>query len=466
MSSVDELGSSFEVPSPLTSTIPARRAWERTESASTDPLSATGRTDSFSHTAQRMRYSGASPRKGGACTAMPAPPDPAPPPMDAPGHTQVQWDALVNRIFDEARARPALLLGGCGLTTVPSVVGDLRHYVAIEPRRADQRTRSTSHATHGDQVQLYLWDNQLTRLPSALFQVTNLGVLSLRKNRLTHLPAAIGDLCHLRELNVGGNALTYLPAEIQKLQLHTFTYVPNPFLPIPPDATLDVRPLYGAAPQPARTPLASRWTRAHTDAGIVQPAPAAQHDASAPRLMARTLGRLERGALPSLADLCVQRLLSEEPLIIEQYETGCLRTLQHTLTASTIARLEAARRSATASWGTRSDVAGPPIRWYDDAPTSQPVPSALDVNTALEQWDDASTNVWFQRCPGIHKQRLSEAYAADSDWPAGPPGPLFVQAAETQIEWVSHIAGVRVAKQAVELAGTTVQGMPAASSEL
>lgn len=455
MSSMDELGSSYEVPA--TSTIPARRAFERTESASTDPLSAAGRTESFSYTAQRLRFSDASPRKN--ATAAPAPaPEPAPP-TDA-SHAELQWDVLVNRIFDEARARPALLLGGYGLESVPSVVGDLRHYVAIEPRRAGART--SSQVTNSNQVQLYLWDNHLTRLPSALFQVTNLGVLSLRKNRLTHLPAAIGDLCHLRELNVGGNALSYLPAEIQQLQLHTFTYVPNPFLQIPPDAALDVRPLYGAAPQPLRPPPA-RWARAHTDAGVMQRAPAC---ASAP-LMARTLGALERGAMPSLADLCVQRLLSDDPLLIEQYETGCLRALQHTLTASTVAKIEAARRSATASWGTRADLSSHTrsMRWYEDAPLGARAPSAFDVDTALERLDDACDNVWFQRCPGVHERaHTGEAPGPCTDWPTGPAGPLFVQAAESRIEWVSHVAGVRVAKQAIEMAGTTVQGTPASSS--
>ncbi|WFD21054.1 hypothetical protein MCAP1_003310 [Malassezia caprae] len=429
MSSVDELGSSYEVPT--TSIIPARRAFERTESASTDPLSAAGRTESFSHAAQRLRFSDASPKKG-ASAAPAAAPEP-PPPADV-SRAELQWDALVNRIFDEARARPALLLGGYGLESVPSVVGDLRHYVAIEPRRAGART--SSQVTNSNQVQLYLWDNHLTRLPSALFQVTNLGVLSLRKNHLTHLPAAIGDLRHLRELNVGGNALSYLPAEIQQLQLHTFTYVPNPFLQIPPDALLDVRPLYGAAPPPTRAPV--RWARAHTDAGVMQRAPAP----SAP-LMARTLGALERGAMPSLADLCVQRLLSDDPLLIEQYETGCLRALQHTLTASTVAKIEAARRSATASWGTRADLGhARPMRWYEDAPLSARAPSALDVDTALEQLDDACDNVWFQRCPGAHERGAAGgAAAACSDWPGRPAGPLFVRAAETRIEWVSHVAG-------------------------
>lgn len=470
MSSMDELGSSFEVPTPFatTSTIPARRAFERTESASTDPLSAAGRTDSFSHTAQRLRFSDASPQKGSASTASAAPspaaatehaPDPV---FSTPKPAKLQWEPLVNRIFDEARPRPALLLGGYGLTSVPSVVGDLRHYVAIDPRRADARTSSLIPA-NDDHVQLYLWDNALTRLPSALFQVTNLGVLSLRKNQLTHLPAAIGDLRHLRELNVGGNALTYLPAEIQQLQLHTFTYVPNPFLPIPPDATLDVRPLYGTAPQRMRPPPAPRWARAHTDAGIVQRTAASSDKVP---LMARTLGSLERGAMPSLADLCVQRLLSDDPLLIEQYETGCLRALQHTLTASTVAKIEAARRSATASWGTRADVRGPmrPMRWYEDAPLDTPAPSALDVDTALEQLDDASDNVWFQRCPGVHERITSASDATNTDWPTRTAGPLFVRSAETRMEWVSHVAGVRVAKQAIEMAGATVQGTPAASS--
>lgn len=427
------------------------RSFARTESASTDPLSAAGRTDSMQRAPQRARPCGTSPKKltrrdadAGSLAAWEQA-DEGPRPR--PG--QVHWDAVVSRVFDEGREKPALLFGGYGLTHISSVIGDLQHYVTIEPRRADCEGARESPRHH---LQLFLWDNRLTRLPSALFQLTNLGVLSLRKNQLTHLPAAIGTLCNLRELNIGGNALAYLPAEIQQLQLDTFTYVPNPFVSVPPGAVLDVRTAYG---QEAQVRAGPRWSRAHTLATSV-PGHAVQRG-----LIARVLGAYERLAAPSLLALCMQRLLSGDPALIAEYETGCLQALEHTLDARVVARLEAARRSATASWGGHIAHSAKDPLWYEGAAfyeaDEQPrVCTATDVDTMLEEKDDASANFWYNRCPAPKHGTIS-----GGDWPTAPSGPLFVHAAEQRIEWVSHVAGVRVAKQGIELAGASVRGMPA-----
>ena len=77
---------------------------------------------------------------------------------------------------------------------------------------------------------------------------------------------------------------------------------------------------------------------------------------------------------------------------------------------------------------------------------------ADNVDAMLEA-DDAGHNVWFNRCPAHGRE-------SRTDWPSRS-GPLFVDAAEERIEWVSHVAGVRVAKQGIEMAGTSVRGMPA-----
>ena len=411
--SMVEMGSSYDAPSTFA------RPFVRTDSANTDPLSAAGRVDSMQRAPQRTRLTGTSPKKLTRHGSHLAPWEQADdPPPSRPG--DVPWDAVVTRVFDEGREHPTLLFGGHGLTHISNVIGDLRHYVTIE------HTRS--------RLELYLWDNLLTKLPSALFQLTNLGVLSLRKNQLTRLPAAIGELRHLRELNIGGNALTYLPAEIQQLQLDTFTYVPNPFVCVPPGSLLDTRHVHGDRPAPP--PPGPRWTRAHTLATVVPEAPTT-------RVIARVLGPCERRRKPSLANLCMQRLLSDDPLVIEQYETGCLRALEHTVDARFVARIEAARRSATASWGTRVDARDPQVAWYAGA----------DNVDAMLEADDACHNVWFNRCP-------AHGLESRTDWPSRS-GPLFVDAAEERIEWVSHVAGVRVAKQGIEMAGASVRGMPA-----
>lgn len=441
-----------------------RRPFSRTDSASTDPLSAAGRPEPDARHAPRRRIDS----KHGNRSVSPA--DAASlddDDMDDAGKgrvvpatqgSTVQWDAEVARVFDEARERPALLLGGSGVTYVGGVVGDLRHYVSFNPSRAGAALAPVAP------LQFYLWDNCLTRLPSALFQLTNLGVLSLRKNQLTSLPPAIGELLHLRELNIGGNRLTYLPAEIQRLRLETFTYVPNPFLAVPPGAVLDVRSWYGAEEthtQPRRLAAAMlppRWTRSHTDDGA---GPRGRKGQDTSRVMARVLGALERTSLPTLAELCLQRLLSDTPPTIEQYETGSLRAVRTTLDTRLVARLEAARRSATATWGSSAAHSSKAQheRWFaSGAPPSQQASVAADMDTTLELRDDACENMWFNTCPGAHG---AQAPPSDVDWPSERRDGPYARAAEQRIEWVSHVAGVRVAKQGIEMAGAAVRGMPA-----
>lgn len=104
-----------------------------------------------------------------------------------------------------------------------------------------------SYRDHRDRqatLSIFLGSNALTKLPSALFQLQNLRVLSLRSNKLKFLPPAIGDLHNLSELHVPNNELQYLPAEILRLKLDVFTWFPNPYLIKPPKSgVLTVRPL-------------------------------------------------------------------------------------------------------------------------------------------------------------------------------------------------------------------------------
>ena len=486
---------------------PAPRTFTRTDS--TDPLSAIGPAPGTArrreasaggaspgrpHDAQRRRFVGTSPRKLTRQRGAPASWEQSPPDTDeeelagAPGAEPAhvaeerRWHTVINRIYDEGRADPAVLLGGCHVTQVPAAVGDLQHYVAIEPLRTNSGTRagssSSSAARRRAQLQFFLWDNALTRLPSALFQLTNLGVLSLRKNKLTRLPPAIGELRHLRELNVGGNALPFLPAEVQRLQLDTFTFTPNPFLPVPPDAPLTTRSAFGrryvdamAAAMPPPPPRASRFARAHSEAHV-----AALRRAEP--VIVRALGALQRTRLPSLLELCIVRLLSADEtggMLLENYETGCLEHLRYALDARVVAQLEAARRSAMRSWGTRTRTRSTaPVQkdaWFagahfhrEDAPACSPPAhapvSAMDVECMLEYADDACTNPWFNRdpaaCGGVRGD------VASHDWPApldtAAQSPLFVQPFEQRLEWVSHVAGVRVAKQGAEALAQRMAG--------
>lgn len=85
------------------------------------------------------------------------------------------------------------------------------------------------------ELHLFLWSNQLTRVPGALFDLDHLTILSLRGNSLTELPPAILKLKKLQTLNVSLNNLRYLPVELLELvydpesSLQTLMLHPNPW---------------------------------------------------------------------------------------------------------------------------------------------------------------------------------------------------------------------------------------------
>lgn len=88
-------------------------------------------------------------------------------------------------------------------------------------------------------IKLFLSRNDLQQLPSELWNLGNLAVLSLRSNSLTEISPSIGRLRNLHELNVAGNQLPFLPFELLALvenKLVQLSLSPNPFvqpLPLP-----------------------------------------------------------------------------------------------------------------------------------------------------------------------------------------------------------------------------------------
>jgi hypothetical protein len=83
-------------------------------------------------------------------------------------------------------------------------------------------------------IQLFLYGNLLTSLPSELFNLTNITVLSLRNNSLQDIPPSITRLTKLAELNIAGNQLRNLPWELMNMLRRTedvckVSLRPNPF---------------------------------------------------------------------------------------------------------------------------------------------------------------------------------------------------------------------------------------------
>lgn len=89
-------------------------------------------------------------------------------------------------------------------------------------------------------LKIFLSNNQLQTIPSELFKLQNLHVLSLRNNSLVQLPGSMERLRNLVELNVATNQLRYLPFELIGLidtsdRLLNLHLRPNPFVqPVQP----------------------------------------------------------------------------------------------------------------------------------------------------------------------------------------------------------------------------------------
>jgi hypothetical protein len=82
-------------------------------------------------------------------------------------------------------------LAGLGLQQLPQEIRDLQHFRSINQPLG----KFTSSATTSNDLQLFLGNNQLAQLPSILFELRNLSVLSLRTNLLTEIPQVWQPAC-------------------------------------------------------------------------------------------------------------------------------------------------------------------------------------------------------------------------------------------------------------------------------
>ena len=205
------------------------------------------------------------------------------------------------------------------------VIAPLAHFV-----RVPRVMKDVAFEQKDPQLKLILANNRLNRLPGALFDVTNLTVLSVRNNRLTELPPAIGKLRNLVELNIAQNRLQHLPVELLNLfnadcKLSTLHMHPNWFLHpdeggekfqtveevsgvhVPSDYILDTEP------EPLEFPHGSEVP-----------------DESLPRLISRRLGRSPLQISDSsgriLSTFKMRREWTQEPLETEAVYKKQLRS--------------------------------------------------------------------------------------------------------------------------------------------
>lgn len=126
-------------------------------------------------------------------------------------------------------------LSGIGLTAISNATLSPLHQMIKHAH--DDLTQPPSEdlfAPLTPSIQLYLYGNLLTSLPSELFNLTNITVLSLRNNSLQEIPSCITRLTKLAELNIAGNQLQSLPWDLLNMirsadDVCQVSLRPNPF---------------------------------------------------------------------------------------------------------------------------------------------------------------------------------------------------------------------------------------------
>ena len=131
--------------------------------------------------------------------------------------------------------RETIDLSGIGLTAISNAtLGPLHQMIRHAHDDLTQPPSEDLFAPLTPSIQLFLYGNLLTSLPSELFNLTNITVLSLRNNSLHEIPSCITRLSKLAELNIAGNQLASLPWELLNVLRSTedackVSLRPNPF---------------------------------------------------------------------------------------------------------------------------------------------------------------------------------------------------------------------------------------------
>lgn len=126
-------------------------------------------------------------------------------------------------------------LSGIGLTSISNAtLAPLHQMIRHAHDDLTQPPSEDLFAPLTPSIQLFLYGNFLTSLPSELFKLTNITVLSLRNNSLQEIPSSITRLPKLFELNIAGNQLESLPWELMNMLRSTedackVSLRPNPF---------------------------------------------------------------------------------------------------------------------------------------------------------------------------------------------------------------------------------------------
>lgn len=124
------------------------------------------------------------------------------------------------------------------LRTIPNeVLRPLHQLIRLPIDMNDtQKITADHYAPLTPEIKLFLAKNELVSLPTELWNLGNITVLSLRNNELTDMPPYVFRLRNLQELNIAGNQLKWLPWELldlmtpQNRKLVQLHLSPNPFI--------------------------------------------------------------------------------------------------------------------------------------------------------------------------------------------------------------------------------------------
>ncbi|OJJ72675.1 hypothetical protein ASPBRDRAFT_42403 [Aspergillus brasiliensis CBS 101740] len=134
------------------------------------------------------------------------------------------------------RGEDSVDLSGLALRLIPpNLLTPLQHLTKL-PTIKEPPISEDVYTSLQPFLRIFLAGNALTQVPSEIFDLDSLRVLSLRYNKLTSIPPAIRTLTLLQEVNLSVNRLPHLPWEllflIRKGDLKHLTVRPNPLLQI------------------------------------------------------------------------------------------------------------------------------------------------------------------------------------------------------------------------------------------
>ncbi|MFM5998233.1 MAG: COR domain-containing protein, partial [Dolichospermum sp.] len=144
---------------------------------------------------------------------------------------------LLQIIEKAARNKETTLdLSNNQLTRLPKAIAQLSNLRELDLSYNQLTTLPEAIAQLSNLSRLDLSNNQLTTLPEAIAQLSNLRELYLSDNQLTTLPEAIAQLSNLRELHLRNNQLTTLPEAIAQLSNLSELYLSDNQLTTLPEA--------------------------------------------------------------------------------------------------------------------------------------------------------------------------------------------------------------------------------------